>query len=177
MAHRSILIPNEKTRRNIWTKTHQTHPGKHPTLQRLSVASGACSGLTWPSATLSSLVITVLHTPRVSSSFSRLCTVLVAFLTKCPCFQHLQNMGVSTTTWISLSKFYRQSNLELHAGNSTLFCIVWPQHVSGFLVQAHINLPHACKPGTCWWCCQVLPPGFVLPQLLWPLECLTAESG
>lgn len=158
-------------------KTHQTHPSKPQTLPRLSSSSQACRGLVRLSAALSSPVLKVVHTPHMTSSYADSTRCRQLSSAYAPASGTFKIWGSLLQTWVSLSKFHRQSTPERQAGSLTLLCIVWPQQVSGFLVQAHINLQRARKLGTCGRCCQVLIPGLVLPQLPLPLECLPAESG
>lgn len=130
-----------------FTRTTTNPSGQIPNSVALEYSIG---GLQWPHlgpATFGSPVLTVLPVWDMASSLSRPYTLLVPFLSKCSWFWHLQNPGVSTATWASLSKLRTQPIPELHAGK--LLCIVWPQQICGTLVQAHIKPQHACKSATC----------------------------
>lgn len=150
-----------------------------PGFQQPWVARSSSLGYPGPAA-LGSPVLPVVHTPHMTSSFSRLDTVLVASSAHAPASGTFKIWGSLLQTWVSRSKLHRQSTPR-GASSRELDIALQCLAPAGFW---NLGLsPHkpatcrACKLGTCGRCCQVLIPGLVLPQLPWPLECLPAESG
>lgn len=145
-----ILIPNGRTGGK--KKTNQFHVGKHHALY-LESSIRDCTGFIWVPVASASPALTVLPVSHMASSSSRLGKCLQLSSSNVSASGTSEILGSLLQLGCHIQSF-TQPSPELSPGNLTMLGIVWPLKISGTLVQAHINLQHACKQAICRQCCQ-----------------------
>lgn len=143
---------NSKWKDRREKKMNQFHVGKHHALY-LESSIRDCTGFIWVPVASASPALTVLPVSHMASSSSRLGKCLQLSSSNVSASGTSEILGTLLQLGCHIQSF-TQPSPELSPGNLTVLGIVWPLKISGTLVQAHINLQHACKQAICRQCCQ-----------------------